>query len=279
MAANYLPCPCVEYVPDPLLVADPPDPCVTEAQRLGRLTQAITCPGSTPPLTDLLAYWKMEEDGLVVHQDSHTGNYDLDASLGHAAAPGKILNASRASGSPPGDLSSADGVFGLTGAMSLAGWINFENVLAAGAAGSVGMYIVGKQDLALGAPGFSTAGYMLYLKPSLKLAFWQGNGAISAEVEWTSAAIDGSWYHIVAGYTGSNQFIQVNNGTRQSKAGVTPTVGSQDFAFGGAYGQAAAQLTGLQASIDEWGVWLNRALSTADATYLWNGGNGRTYPF
>lgn len=277
MSANYLPCPCVEYVPDPLLVADPPDPCVTEAQRLGRLTQALTCPGSTPPLTDLLVYWKMEEAGGVVHEDSHTGNYDLTSNGPYAPVTGKIAQGTLMDGSPGNQLSSSNAVFGLTGAMTIAGWISFSSFAPSGLGG---YYLVGKQDLALGAPGVSTAGYMLYIKEPGVFTFWQGNGVSTAEISWSSNVIAGAWYFIVAGYTGTNQFIQVNNGTRQQQAGVTPTVSPLDFQFSGYKGQVPDQLVGLNdATVDEWGVWLNRALSTADATYLWNGGNGRTYPF
>lgn len=281
MAANYLPCPCAQPIGDPLVVASPPDPCVTEAQRLGRQTQTLICPGTTPPLTDLLAYWELDEPtGASPREDSHTGNYDLTTPGGVTsvtASAGKISNGASLTGSPGVFLENSNAALGVTGPMTLAGWIYITSITL----GAGGQYALGKTDMATSAPpNFATAGYMIYINTSGSLAFWQGNGATTAEVVWPTVPSAGSWYYIVVGYTGSQSFIQVNNGTRQTGSGLTPTAGSQSFIMGGLKGAGGPTImSGPDAIFDEWGLWLNRALSTADATYLWNGGNGRTYPF
>lgn len=281
---SYIPnplCPCVEYVPDPLVLTPPSDPCVTEAQRLGRLTQALTCPGSTPPLTDLLAYWELDEPtGVSPREDSHTGNYDLTTPGGVTSvtsSTGKISNGASLTGSPGVFLENSNAALGLTGPMTLAGWIYVSSITLGGG----GQYVIGKTDMtAFAPPNFATAGYMIYINASGNLAFWQGNGATSAEVVWPIVPSYGAWHYIVAGYTGSQSFIQVNNGTRQTGSGLTPTAGSQSFMAGGAKAAGSpTSMSGPDAIFDEWGLWLNRAISTTDASYLYNGGFGRTYPF
>lgn len=271
---GYLPRPlkeCISPVPCP-------DPCATEAQRLGKQTQPLDCLPDVSPLADLLAYWKMEEGEFTTREDSHTGNYDLSPGGSPPALSGVIGNATRLHGTSGTYLENNSAAFGITGAMTMAGWMNFSNfTLSAG-----GQYLVGKMNMGLLAPpDFPTAGYMLYFNASGQLSFWQGNGVTTAEVSWTASSLStGTWYYIAVGYTGSQAFIQVNAGTRQTGAGLTPTAGSEPFKFGEFKGAGGATpLLGPDVRVDEWGVWLNRALTTDDVTYLYRGGIGRTYPF
>lgn len=277
--------PEVMYIPRPLIPctspAPCPDPCDTEAVRLKKQTQCICGPAveADDLLVDLLAFWTMDETSAN-REDSHTGNHDLTPSSNDSSltVPGVIGNAINLIGSSGNFAFNSGAQFGITGAMTMAGWIKFTNL----AAGPVnGWYIVGKQNLATIDPGSFTDGYMLILNTSNKFAFWQGDGASTSAVESSVVASTGLWYFVAVGYTGSQIFVQVNNSTRIFAAGITPSVGDEDFQFSSYKGvdpPNPPEFFGSQGYIDEFSIW-TRALSEDEVSYLYNSDRGRTYPF
>lgn len=241
-------------------------------------TQPIVGPDSPSILVNLMAYWKMEEGGATNREDAHTGNYDL-SSTGASAPAALIGNGSLLTGSSGHYLNNSSANFGVTGAMTIAGWARHVSI----SLGTSGVYIVGKTDWTtfLAPPDFPTAGYMIRINPSSRYAFWRGNGATSSEVVASGFAVSyNEWHFIVAGFDGTDSFIQINNGERFSATGLVSSVGVGDFKFGEAKGVGGATpMSGPDAVFDEWGFWFNRALSLADVSYLYNSGSGRTYPF
>lgn len=95
-----------------------------------------------------------------------------------------------------------------------------------------------------------------------------------------------NWYNFIVTYNGSKLFsglkiyingslISVTNISAGSYTGMTastlnPTIGNRSAAF-----IANEEFDG---KIDELAVWKNRVLSPTDVAYLYNSGNGRTYP-
>lgn len=241
---------------------------------LQKINQTYCSGGSVAPeppspdlLTDLLAYWKMEEDGLVLKEDSHTGNLDLTPNASTAPQQAGIINFGiRLFGSPGKTLKNHDAVFDVEGAMTIAGWVNFNSVAA-------NTFLVGKVDKEAPDTGLPTEGYMLYLNASSQLAYWHGNGVTTSEVFHGMVPSDGVWYFIVCGFEGGTQFIQVNNGSRTSLVGIANTPGLLQFVFGGA---RTLSISGPDAVFDEFGVWA-RALTLAEADYLYNSGAGNPF--
>lgn len=277
--------PETQYVPNPwqecVSPAPCPDPCDTQAYILKRQTQCIICdpvvaPDSDSILTDLVAYWTMDEPlAGDVRQDSHAGDHDLAAIGNPGVVAGKISNAVRCVGSSGSNLINSDVVFGFIGAYTMAGWVNFRDNIS-----GTGAYLVGKQNRSHSdGGGFPSEGYMLYINSGGLFTIWHGNGVSAQEVTDTNGFDVNDWYFIVCGSTGTVQFIQVNGGVRFIALGVTPSVGSKPFQFGELKGSAhPTHLVSQDAYFDEFGVW-SRALTEAEASYLYNSGAGRTYPF
>lgn len=260
--SNYIPNPKAECLsPTPC-----PDPCATQAYILKRQTQPLVCDpiNSITTLVSLLAYWKMEEDNIT-RQDSHTGNYDLTKTgTIPSSSSGKILNAAVFDHSAGNTLTSADAVFGLTGAYSMALWMYFTDVSAPNADHQ---FIIGKYN------PVSINGYKLILEGG-QLKYRHSAGGVTNQVISSAGIITGQWYFIVCGSDGTDQFIQVNNTARETSPTLTPNISTTDFSISADLGEG--QISGR---IDEVGVWLDRVLTVADVNYLYNGGSGRTYPF
>lgn len=234
--------------------------------------QCTPTPGPDGPGTvlDLLVYWKMEENEIT-RQDSHVGNHDLlDAGpvLVPSIASGKILNAADFEfGTPDKYLENSESVFNLPGEMTISAWV-YLNTLAA-----PDRFIMGKWS------GVSnlidSSGYCIIFG-SGRFSFVQSYTTFYARVDSGVPVSAGQWYHVVCGRSGlSTIFIQVNNETRQFGTGFPPPGVADPFRVGG----SGAIFYPPDGRIDETGVWLDRALTTDYVTYLWNGGNGRTYPF
>lgn len=229
----------------------------------------VTPPDEPPDVTiGLLAYWAMEEATGATREDSHSGNYDLLPTLNPAQDTGKIGFGTELFGSPGSMMNNSDAVFGLTGQMTLTGWIKFNAITA-------NSFLLGKQDVAPPLPSADTPseGYMLYINPLGALAFFVGNGTSTEQIV-SIIPTTNTWYFVSCGSNGSEIFMQIDSGIRNYGPGLTPTVGSQDLEFGSRHGA----LVGPNAIFDEWGVW-NRVLSLEEIEYLYNSGTGRTYPF
>lgn len=270
MAANYLPCPCVTYIADPLVVAPPADPCVTEAQRLGRQTQMLNCldiPVLPPsdPLTSLTAYWKMEEGNGITREDSHTGNKDLTDSASTHNVVGKIGNAARFIGYPD-SLFSADAAFAPgSNSFTVIGWFKPFGPTST---------LVGRVDV----PAVQGWRFM-YDNSSAKFVLQVFNSTIPASFSLSSAITisQSVWYFAAFGYNSAatGLFMSVNGVAPATLNGISPQNNSStSLIFGRDESNGDAD-----AHIDETGIWMGRVLSDADIAWLYNSGNGRTYPF
>lgn len=269
---SYIPnplCPCVEYVPDPLVLTPPSDPCVTEAQRLGRQTQRLNCldvPVDPPsdPLTSLLAYWKMEE-GAGTRQDSHTGNLDLSDRAATQNIDGKIGNAAYFIAYPDG-LNSTSAAFAPgTNSFTIAGWVRLQ--------GLIDTVILGKAS-----PG--PDGYRLSFNTASSMFVFSTyrNAGATSTISSAITISDNVWYYVACGYeSGTARIFFSTNGaakTYTTAIGGSQTDSPNPFTVG--YDSGGGDLSGR---VDELGVWFNRVLSDADIAWLYNSGTGRTYPF
>jgi hypothetical protein len=117
-------------------------------------------------------------------------------------------------------------------------------------------------------------GYLLRLNNS-DLEFYLNDG--SNRLVSISGITTGSWYHAIAWYdpTAQRSYVQLDNGTPvQSIATFVPNAGSDPFVIG-------ATDTGTNTfigRIDEPGKW-DRVLTSSERDDLYNSGSGLSYPF
>lgn len=118
-----------------------------------------------------------------------------------------------------------------------------------------------------------------------------GSGSAGANIKLTKNGL--AEYSCVATYT-LNQWTMVTitmapngasngnltyyiNGVANCSEIMAPSFGSTSNV--GHIGDVGSGGTGIVASIDEIGIWVNRTLSASDINTLWNGGNGMSYIF
>jgi hypothetical protein len=117
-------------------------------------------------------------------------------------------------------------------------------------------------------------GYLLRLNNS-DLEFYLNDG--SNRLVSISGITTGSWYHAIAWYnpTAQRSYVQLNNGIPiQSGATFVPNVSSASFAIGA----TDVGTNTFFGRIDDPGKW-DRVLTGDERDDLWNGGSGLSYPF
>lgn len=122
---------------------------------------------------------------------------------------------------------------------------------------------------------------MFYYQPDDRFYFWvgdSGGGYIQVAASTLGAPSTGTWYFLVGYHDATNNIIGIsgNAGVPNTEAHTTGV-----FNSGGNFRIGADTATGnyFDGRIDEVGVWKNYVLTSADRTFLYAGGVGRTYPF
>lgn len=220
-------------------------------------------PGPSSLLTDLISYWKLDEESGNAIDSTVTGN-DLGEINSVGFAPGKIGNARDFESGSPAYFSIANNASLEVGDIdfTLACWVNAESLT--------------NQDAILGKWGGAESSYILeYNASAFRFRVSDNGGSVSTDVT-AGTPSTAAWFLVIAWHdaTANTTNIQVNNGTPGSAAHST-----------GVFAGTAAFTLGFRASgglwdglIDELGFW-KRVLTTDERAALYNGGNGTTYPF
>jgi hypothetical protein len=217
---------------------------------------------SSPLLTDLVAYWKLDETSGPRIDSAGSNNLTDNGSVGSAV--GKVGNAASYSGSNFLSLASNSDVQ-ITSDFTVACWVYLATVP------STRQMFVTKDNS-------SNREYILYISVTKRFTFRIHSVDIVADS--TTVSPD-TWYFLVGDFRASDNRIRlmVNDSTLSSMTGTSgPTVGSAEFMVG------AREFVGFEepvlsgGRIDEVGIW-KRLLTAAEITQLYNGGSGLTYPF
>lgn len=215
------------------------------------------------PGTGLTAYWKLDETGGNDRVDSSSGGFDLSEGGGGpvGSAAGKLNNAASFDGSTANWLSRANPDLVSDGnPLTLSAWVKLNAI-------DVDFGLVGKHA--------AGDGYLLYYNAAENaFCFKQADssGPNEDQIVSTLPVSADTWYHIVCGYDGTNHFIQINGGARESDDGLAATNAAHDFKIGN--DSVGNVLNGL---IDEVGLWLGTALSSDEAIDLYNSGSPLPY--
>ena len=225
-----------------------------------RARKLIRSPVQIPTVAvGLLAYYTMSD----VNDSSGNGR-NLTNNAGVTFVPGKVGNCGRFAAASSQFLSRTDTGLAISGNLSVACWVKFAS--ATDFKRMVSRFVQG------------TGGYTMATTPTNGVAWGcVGTGGTANAV---SANLNNDqWYHLIGTFelTGSIASLYVDNGaaitdTIISGGGMaTPDV---DFMIG-AFDSTPTNF--MDGDIDEVAIW-NRVLTADERTYLYNGGNGRTWP-
>jgi hypothetical protein len=223
-------------------------------------------------IDNLIAHWKMEEDGTTTRADSH-GSYHLPYYTG---GPGRVAGKIGSYAVVFDDgannyylrtpLAPAE-AFHPTTAYTIAAWVKRNDFGTTGTCGYLGEY-------------GTTIGFTFYVYWDSSPGVYRhisthGRGVgdyVSTEIE--SASTD--WEFVVIRWSGSQLLINVNAGTPATvscNAIVSwASAGITDIRSG------RRTPTDEQVYVDSMSFW-HRSLSDAEITQLYNNGNGLDYPF
>lgn len=276
MAANYLPCPCAESIGDPLVAAPTANPCVTEAQRLGRQTQQISCMDGVVVDScmanlgvNLVEYWKSES----VPNTGSVGSRILSNGGDVTSVAGKIANGWNFPGTANSFLSCPDDA-----ALRLSGvnftvrlWV-FLNAFHATKAQT----LLKKLDHFAGG-GWTLRAESLAVDAGGSITFYQVS-TVGGSLGTPVLIPAGQWVHVVFVHGDVNR-IYANavaptfDGNQGPDSGTADLYIGQDDQF-----TEDATFTRFVGKIDE--VLISTSPWTqADVTCDYNAGSGRTYPF
>jgi hypothetical protein len=221
--------------------------------------------GASALLTDLVSYWKLEEDAQADRQDSH-GAFHLTQNGGVGRTTGKINFATQFSGGQYLSRAHEGNLSGTGTSFTVAGWFLTNSA--------------GDQAFAAKwTSGTNQREYLVYQTASRFKLLVSANGSSSSTVsaDTFGAPSTGVAYFLAAGYDVAAQriWIQVNAGTRDQAVYSSGIFAGNSPFYLGAYSGIFALLNGW---IDEVGFW-RRSLSTTEVSQLYAGGNGLAYPF
>ena len=223
---------------------------------------------------NLISYWELEESSGT-RADSHGSNHLTDNNT-VAQATGKVGEAADLETSNSEYLSIVPGADLQVGDVDFTccGWINIEAVGT-----TSGRFIVGQWANA--GPSDDTDSWYVNFRdhPSDGDDF---SSSISTD-GGTLVGFDdggghgaGTWFFLVLWFdsTANTWNLQVDNGTITSAAtgANAPSTTNTPFTLG-AHAGPGSYFDGL---LDQWGFW-KKVLSSAEKTFLYNSGNGRSY--
>lgn len=220
----------------------------------------------TKPTNSIAAYWRMDEASGASRADA-VGSSTLanNGTVGQAA--GVITNS--ATFSAGNYLSIADNAalsMGTGQIFTIASWVYLS-------ATNVHQYAISKW-------GADTAHGEYILRHDgvtyNRFRFITSDGSTATGVNADTPIPDpNTWYFVICWYDGMRNCIQVNNGTIYVSAAAT---GAQDLNNAFEVGADTGLGQSFAGRIDEVGIW-KRVLTAPERASLYNGGNGRTYPF
>lgn len=213
-------------------------------------------------ITNIVSYWKLDESsGNATDQvSSNTLTNNNTATY----SSGKINNGVNVARASSQWLSITNGTqvgLGITGNLTIAGWIKFSSL-------PTGLtYCMASKD-ATGNRGYSLNIATTTLQFSVNVT--------TAAVTWSPST--STWYHVAIVYTaaGGTADFYINGsqqGTQQSGLPTSIPTNTTTFNLGN---DGFASL--FDGSFDEFGVW-SRSLSGSEISSLYNSGTGIQYPF
>jgi hypothetical protein len=222
---------------------------------------------ASPLLTDLVAYWKLDETSGTRFDSVGTNNLSDNNTVGSGI--GKVGNAASFVAAN-NEYLSRPMVPGLQlfGDLSVSCWVKLD-----ASAPVNDFYGLVSSDTNPSDRGFRLEWDRPGGKP--RLIVFDDTGSVFAIALWSTALNADTWYHVIAWYdsTAGTVNITVNNGPPVSVngSGVVETAATTFYV---GY-RNSIPMWGL---IDEVGIW-KRILTAAERTQLYNGGAAITYPF
>lgn len=224
--------------------------------------------GSTNLMTNLIAYYKMEESVTQTRVDQVNALNLTDGASNLGSDPNGINGTCAYANGSSCQLTHADDPLFQVGGnqdFTFQVWIN----VVGASLGTQCLINKGSFDL-------THDEYIVYLSSSAP-KFSVGNGTTSQSATWGSTISDSSWHQIIAWYDHIAQTvnISVDNGTPVSQSwtgGTQTTTGKQFVAFDN------SDIGGFHYTrkMDEVGFW-KRVLTSSERTALWNGGAGLAF--
>jgi hypothetical protein len=213
--------------------------------------------GTSPLLTDLAAYWKLDETSGTRFDSAGTNN--LSDTGGVGSTIGKQGNAADFDGT--NYLSTALDGTTLT-AVSIALWFKADDILTATPEGVLSWARTGNP--------VDNLPFILIQTNSGAIRIYVDNG-----YRVTSGALaNNTWYHVVCTYDGTDWKLYLDGGlvgTYTGGIGTDITNANTVYVGSGFDNQ-------FPGDIDEVGIW-DRALAGGEITTLYNGGAALTFPF
>lgn len=217
---------------------------------------------------DLVAYWKLDEESGT--RIDSVGNNDLADNATVLYSAGKVGNAAEFEADNTEYLSIADNADISVGDIDFTvwGWCKFESLTTHRAV--IGQY--GDTD--------ATRSWSLYalIDTTIYMDFTIRVGASGYSVKATNfgAVTTATWYFVVAWHDSVNDLIGISvNDTATTTA---HTAGCVDVEEEFTLGSRAGGTLSMDGPIDEVG-FVKKVLSSTERTWLYNSGDGRTYPF
>jgi sialidase-1 len=229
---------------------------------------------SSPLLTDLAAYWKLDD---LTWSDS-VGSNNLTNNGGVTVGTPKLGAGSAEFGSGNQKLSSTSNALDIgTSDFAISLWLNTTTVDA--------------NNVFLSHGVFNEPGYYLQFEGSapvgrVKVAFNGGSSGLSLAAispSTPSAYDDGLWHHFVFNFDrdGNLEVYADGSGTPVITDDISDRAGdmspTQPFLLGG-YDTVASTANLYQGKLDEGGIW-KRVLTLSEISDLYNSGSGLSYPF
>lgn len=233
----------------------------------GAAVDSVTGGGGADLTVGNMAHWRMDELGGTAFDATGNGNHlsevnTVDTDTG-------VINGCRTFDGVSSGLSRSSNSGLQTGgkAFSVAGWVYFNSI-------SGNQRIVCKS----GGLGDSQSEWELRLDNTPQLS-WAAGTTASTTVASSTSISTGTWYFVACRYDLTKIGISVNGGA------FTEVTAADTTSHGIAVTLGYLNITGLgpfaylNGKLDSWSYWVDYALTSSDATALYNGGAGLDYPF
>ncbi|MFH1119496.1 MAG: LamG domain-containing protein [Bacteroidota bacterium] len=238
---------------------------------------------SEPPLdlmTDLMSYWKMDENSGTTVADA-LGDWNLTFVGSPAWAAGKI-NSALDFGTVSSRFVEKSGVnSGNKNTYTLSAWIYLEDNLP-----NPKLIMGINSGVVVSNAGAAEVKMMITSDNQLASLYHTSDGALGVmqRISGTVIALN-TWYHVAAVINNGNIELYINGVSDNANAVTNPTGSNLNFTNGRATVGHARLWEGaynpdrwFRGKIDEAGIWA-RPLSVEEIQHLYSGGNGLQYPF